>query len=149
MVIDASVLLRAFLPDEQQPQAQAIVRGFVAGQIGLLAPTLLPYEVTNAIWQAIRRARLTNEQGETILDAFTDLQIPLATVSWKQALPLARQFNRSVYDAAYLGLAQMSGQVFITADERLYNAVRPHLPWVQWLDTYQTTTPTNGETTEE
>jgi hypothetical protein len=42
MVIDASVLLRAFLPDDQQAQAQAVVRDFVAGRIGLLAPSLLP-----------------------------------------------------------------------------------------------------------
>lgn len=149
MVIDASVLLRAFLPDEQQAQAQAIVRDFVIGQIGLLAPTLLPYEITNAVWQGVRRARITLEQGESILIAFADLHIPLAAVSWQHVLPLARQFNRSAYDAAYLGLAQASGQPFITADERLYNTVQPYLPWVQWLGAYRAATPTNGEPTEE
>jgi predicted nucleic acid-binding protein len=149
MVIDASVLLRAFFPDEQQVQAQALVRDFVAGQVGLLALSLLPYEITNAVWQAMRRARLTTAQGEAILTAFTDLQIPLASVNWHHALPRARQFNRSAYDAAYLGLAQVSGQPFITADERLYNAVQSHLPWVQWLGAYQAATPNNGETTEE
>ncbi|NJP07809.1 MAG: type II toxin-antitoxin system VapC family toxin [Chloroflexaceae bacterium] len=149
MVIDASVLLRAFFPDEQQMQAQALVRDFVTGQLGLLAPSLLPYEITNAVWQAIRRSRLTTVQGEAILTAFTDLHIPLATVGWQQVLFLARQFNCSAYDAAYLGLAQISGQSLITADERLYNAVQPHLSWIHWLGDYQAGTFTNGETTTE
>jgi hypothetical protein len=51
-------------------------------------------------------------------------------------LPLARQFNRSAYDAAYLTLAQDTGQQFITGDLRLYNAVHSQLNWVLWIEDY-------------
>jgi predicted nucleic acid-binding protein len=51
-------------------------------------------------------------------------------------LPLARQFNCSVYDAAYLTLAQDTGQALLTGDLRLYNAVHAHLDWVLWIDNY-------------
>jgi predicted nucleic acid-binding protein len=53
-------------------------------------------------------------------------------------LPLARQFDRSVYDAAYLALAQETDQTLITGDLRLYQAVHAHLNWVQWIEDYHT-----------
>jgi predicted nucleic acid-binding protein len=97
----------------------------------------------------MRLNRLTHKQGEAILTAYTDLQIPLATVSWQQIVPLARQFERLAYDAAYLGLAQTSNQPFITADKRLYNAIKAQLLWVQWLGDYQALTPATGESPVE
>ncbi len=51
-------------------------------------------------------------------------------------LPLARRFERSAYDAAYLTLAQKLDEPFITGDERLYHAVHAHLDWVRWLEDY-------------
>ena len=55
MIVDASVLLSAFFPDESQAHAQSILRQHAAGWEQLKAPTLIVYEVTNAIWQAERR----------------------------------------------------------------------------------------------
>ena len=49
MIVDVNVLLAAFFPDEQQAQAQDLIRAHVSGQVHLLAPTLLLYEFTNAL----------------------------------------------------------------------------------------------------
>jgi len=54
-------------------------------------------------------------------------------VSWRQIWPLARRFDRSAYDAAYLALAQARDEPLVTGDLRLYNAVRDHLDWVRWI----------------
>ena len=54
-------------------------------------------------------------------------------VSWPQMLHLARRYNRSAYDVAYLALAEATGQPLITGDRRLYQAVRNELGWVRWL----------------
>ena len=59
MIVDASVLLHAFLPDELQLNALKLVRKHVSGSVHLKAPTLLLYELSNAVWQAERRGRLT------------------------------------------------------------------------------------------
>jgi predicted nucleic acid-binding protein len=134
MIVDANVILRAFFPDEEQAQAQALIRNHVAGRIRLAAPTLILYEVTNAVVQAVRRERITDENREAILAAFEGLDIELEPVTWQQMLPLALQFDRSAYDAAYLSLAEMRREPLVTGDLRLYNAVRDHLDTVRWIE---------------
>ena len=133
MVVDASVILQAFFPDEAQAQAQALIRDHVSGHVRLTAPTLLLYEVTNAVLQAVRRGRIGDEEGEAILTAFEGLGIELEPVTWQQILPLARRFDRSAYDAAYLALAQARGEPLVTGDRQLYHAVCEHLDWVRWI----------------
>ena len=136
MIVDASVVLSAFFPDEAQEQAQALIREHVMGRVALGAPSLLLYEVTNAVVQARRRNRISDEQAEQILSALEDLGIALQPVPWAQMLPLALRFDRSAYDAAYLALAESTGRPLITGDRRLYNAVHQDLDWVQWIGAY-------------
>jgi len=137
VVIDASVVLKGFFPDEEgHAEAQAIIRAYVQEEIEFLAPTLLPYEVTNAILQAVRRDRITLGKGQEILSVFQGVGIPTAVVSWQRALELARTYDRSAYDGAYLALAEETGSKLVTGDRRLYNAVKDHLPWVLWIEDY-------------
>jgi predicted nucleic acid-binding protein len=137
VIIDASVILSAFFPDEDQAQAQDLIRAHATGHERLEAPTLLLYEVTNAVLQAIRRARITVETGEAILQAIEKLNIDPRPVAWGQALSLAQRFDRSAYDAAYLALAEATGQQMITADSRLHHAVENQLEWVHWIGEYR------------
>jgi predicted nucleic acid-binding protein len=137
VIVDASVILRAFFPDEAQEQAQWLIRDHVAGQLTLEAPSLLSYELCNAIWMAERRGRISHDQADEILQAIEDLNIQIQHLNWKDLLPIARKYGRTAYDAAYLALAQTSQQPFITGDERLYHAVREHLDWVLWIEDYR------------
>jgi predicted nucleic acid-binding protein len=120
MIIDANVILRAFFPDEAQLQA----------------PALLPYELSNAVWQAERRGRIPRIRADEILQAMAGLDIEILSQTWGVMLPLARQFDRSAYDAAYLTLAQDTGLPLLTGDLRLYHAVRDQLNWVKWIEDY-------------
>ncbi len=137
MIVDASVVLRGFFPDEEgHAKAQALIRAYAQGEIELQAPTLLSYEVNNAVLQAIRRDRIGPEKGREILNAFEGLSIPMVEVSWLQTLELAHTYDRSAYDGAYLALAEETGSKLVTGDLRLYNAVKNHLPWVLWIEDY-------------
>jgi len=137
MVIDASVVLRGFFPDEEgHAEAQAIIRAYAHGEMELLAPTLLPYEVTNAVLQAVKRNRISLDKGLEILATFRGLGIPTMEVPWQRSLELAHTYGRSAYDGAYLALAEETGGELVTGDRRLYNAVKDHLPWVLWIGDY-------------
>ena len=137
MIIDASVVLRGFFPDEEGiAQAQALIRDYTLGVVELLAPTLLPYEVTNAVVQAVRRGRVGSQMGEEILSTFQGLAIPTVEPSLARVLEFACRYDRSAYDAAYLSLAEERGTRLVTGDRRLYNAVRKDLAWVVWLQDY-------------
>lgn len=133
MIVDASVLLSAVFPDEAQPQAQALLRRHVAGQERLRAPDLLLYEVNHALWRAERRGRVSEAQVEQILAALKKLELELLPLDWEEILPLARQANCSAYDAAYLALAQRTGEPLVTADERLYHTAAGRFSWVRRL----------------
>lgn len=137
MIVDASVLLHAFLPDELQPNALAVVREHASGRLHLKAPALLPYELSNAVWQAEWRGRITRSQADRIIQSFGNLDIEIIPQPWGEMLPLARQFDRSVYDAAYLSLAERLGEPLVTGDERLYNAVKGKLDFVLYIADFQ------------
>ena len=136
MIIDASVLLQAFFPDEAQVQAQAVVGEHIAGRLRLKAPALLPYELSSAVLNAERRGRISASQGDEILLAMGDLEIEIVTQEWGEVLPLARQYGRSAYDAAYQALAEQLDEALVTGDLRLYNAVKEHLDRVIWIGDY-------------
>lgn len=138
MIVDASVILMAFFPDEVgQVHAQTLLRAHALGTIELRSPALLAYEVTNAVLQAVRRQGITLETAQEILAAFEALMISVEPVSPAEVLVMAHRFDRSAYDSAYLALAETLDTRFITGDRRLFNAVSEALPWVLWLGDYQ------------
>jgi len=138
VIVDASVILEAFFPDDEQEHAQALMRDHVMGRCRLEAPDLLVYEVTNAVVQARRRGRIDAQQAEEILTSFEGLGIALMPVGWQQMLPVALTYDRSAYDAAYLALAEATEQPLISGDLRLYRAVHERCTSVLWIGEYPT-----------
>jgi len=88
----------------------------------LAAPELVDLEVTSALRKAVSRRRLP--QRRAVL-ALRDLQLlPINRVSH---LPLLGRIwelrgNVTVYDAAYVALAEILGAALLTADKRLEQA---------------------------
>lgn len=133
-VVDSSAIVCAFLPDEPHVgEAQFLTDAQGRGEVTLIAPTLLPYECTNAILKAVRQQRIKHELARQMLSRLTALGIGTVAVDPGLAFDMAHRFGRSAYDAAYLALAEQEQVPLITADERLYNAVKDALPWVVWL----------------
>jgi predicted nucleic acid-binding protein len=137
VVLDASVAAKWFLPAEGEPLAQealVILQAYSAGNVRLIVPDLFWAEVGNLLWKAIRQGRCTKTVADSGLTSLRELNLP-TTPSVEligAAFEIALAYDRTVYDSLYVALAVQSQGQFVTADERLANAVAARLP-VKWL----------------
>lgn len=135
-VVDASVILKWYLLDEAHgAQALSLLQQCTAGELEILAPSLLTYELMNGLVIAGRRARLDQNTISLSFRGFMSLGIRFYEFSFfaDKALQYCRLYGRSAYDSSYLALAEQEGVDLITADERLFNSVQKDLPWVRWM----------------
>jgi len=136
VVLDASVILKWYLADELYGQkALSLLDSYMAKELDILSPSLLEYEVVNGLIIAQKRGRIKEEKILTAIEGFVDLGIKLKNLShfYPGLLRYCNVYNRSVYDASYLALAEAEGISMITADEGFYNAIKKDLKWVKWL----------------
>jgi predicted nucleic acid-binding protein len=140
IVLDASVAAKLVLTDEPHAdKTLALMRDSLSRSEPVVAPALLPSEVTNILRQRMRRTQMPLQVARQLLADFLALHITLATPAglYDRALELADQHNLSAaYDAHYLALAQLLGCELWTADQRLVNAVVAALPFVKWIGAY-------------
>jgi len=135
-VLDASVVLKWYLSDEDHGQAALeLLKRYLADDLEIIVPSLLEYELINGLIVAQKRGRLREEIILSAIEGFTKLGITTGGLSGlhSRVVYFCRAFNRSAYDASYLTLAEAEQIPLITADETLYKAVQKDLAWVKWL----------------
>ena len=142
IVLDASVAAKWFLPTKGETlckEAAQLLQSYAAGKTRFVVPDLFWAEIGNILWKAVRQGRLTASSAQTALASLTRRKLPTVnSVSLlSQALALAIAFDRTVYDSLYVALATESNGLFVTADERLVNALARQCP-VKWLGAYST-----------
>ena len=137
VVVDASVAAKWCLPPRGEPLAEeafGLLRRYTAGEVRFVVPDLFWAELGNLLWKAVRQGRCAKASAEAALHFLWERRFP--TVSSLDlaaaAFDIACAFDRTVYDSLYVALAVHSKAQFITADERLANALAAQLP-VKWL----------------
>ena len=116
-VVDASVALKWVLNEAGSQDALAL-----AAQ-ELIAPPLFPTECANAIWKAWRRKEVTEAEATRKVVDLVHGVVELREVAPVEAFRLAVLLDHSVYDCAYLALAQAEGMVVVTADSKFAGKV--------------------------
>jgi predicted nucleic acid-binding protein len=122
-VLDVSMAFSWFLEDEFDARAEAVLGLFP--QARALVPSLWVTEMANALRSAERRRRLTQERADRILEdllAFPIAVDPVEMATAWRLLALARQFDLTPYDAAYLELALRENLPLATRDGALDRA---------------------------
>ncbi len=126
LVLDSSVALAWIYPDETTDAIRQVFEQI--GDHGALVPALWRLEVANALTIAVRRGRITTALRVTGLAdlAVLDIVVDLATdeYAWSSTLQLADRFHLTVYDAAYLELAQRRSLPLASLDRALRGAAR-------------------------
>lgn len=132
-VIDASVALKWILDEDHAETARRYAQGAAEGRLRLSVPSLFWYEVANAL----RYTQARENQLRLLAEAWSVLRdVPIHTIEFSpEAFPLvaglASRYDITVYDSAYVFLAQSLQVPLITADERLVQRCAG-LPFV-WL----------------
>lgn len=141
VVVDASTAIKWVVVESDSPLARALLAEWQAQGYIMLAPVLFAYEVTNILRQQVRKGTMTASEAEAGqllvfaqgLSLDTPDQAGYVTLN-ERALNLTNQLNLlAAYDAQYLALAERERCEYWTADQRLWNAVKTHVPWVRWL----------------
>lgn len=141
VVVDTSVALKWVFDEPDTPKAQALLAEWNNKSIKIFAPSLLIYEVTNALYKKERKGEIDQARVQEAMNAMTFVGIsyefsPNFAIS-KQAVKLASRLGLpATYDAHYLVLAERKGCELWTADTRLWNTIRGKLAWLRWLDDY-------------
>ena len=120
-VLDSSVALTWCFDDERMVATDALLDRVV--ESGATAPSLWPLEVLNALAMAERRSRIDAARRQRLGGFLRDLPVTIdvetASQAWAVTSQLATRFRITMYDAAYLELAQRLGLPLATLDREL------------------------------
>jgi predicted nucleic acid-binding protein len=125
-VLDASIVAALAFPDEENELAIAVGQRLL--EEDALVPPIWPFEVSNAIVNAVRQKRLTWDETGPIAESLKLLAsgIVIAAPTIDEALggtlDLAHQHRLTAYDASYVYLARRERLPLATLDLRLRRA---------------------------
>ena len=142
-VVDASVLIKVFLPEDGSDVATALLQPNPGDTIVRVVPDLAFAECGNIFWKLARRGTLSADVARQTL---TDLcALPLEV--WpteslvESALATALARDVTVYDATYAALAELLDVPLITADLVLVRKLGGPSGRVRPLDSFGVTSP--------
>lgn len=119
-VLDASVIVKWFLPDPRQEphadQALALLEDLKAGRVAAEQPPHWLAEVAAVI------TRLRPEIAETAIELLDAMELPVTgdMMSLKRASQLSRELNHHLFDTLYHAVAFECGCTLITADDHYF-----------------------------
>lgn len=135
MVVDSSVAIKWFIPENLSSNARRLLDRYERESLDLLAPDLIYAELGNIVWKKHLIHGMSAEDAQRVIAALQSLDLRLTSNAslLREAFLLATAHRRSVYDALYLALSLRERCPFVTADEKLVNAVSGSLPNVVFL----------------
>jgi predicted nucleic acid-binding protein len=124
IVADASIVTKWYKADEQSFEADLILLEHALGKQTIFAPTLLLYEVSNALSVS---GVVSEEALRDAITALFDAKLQYVhpdEQSLKAASSLAKKAHITIYDASYAALAQIFQCPLVTADKKLSDRIR-------------------------
>ena len=135
IVVDASVALKWYFPEEYSAEAFKLLSRYTEAHI----PDLLLIEFGNVLWQRVKRGSISADEASRVAISLDSLPITLHRHSAHTLLPaaleIACQTGATVHDSLYIALAKQKETFCITADQKLINIIEntplaKHIAWV-------------------
>ena len=124
LVLDISAAL-AWIYDDETTDSIRLIFNAVAEQ-GAFVPSLWRLEIANSLTVAVRRGRIGHEFRRAALADLGDLDIIVDAQTdsraWNATLEFADRFLLTVYDAAYVELAERRALPLATLDRDMQRA---------------------------
>lgn len=125
VVVDASVVVKWFVAEEDREWALRIRDDYIDGKLTLSAPSLMPFEVMNAVRYARRdidaeRLSQINESLSLYGIRLHNLREEYAKATFRTAL----DNDITIYDASYVALAEHLQTITYTADMDLLGGLQ-------------------------
>lgn len=117
IVVDASVVVKWYIPEQHHEQARALRDAYLDGSFDVVAPALMPFEVINALkYSGHYEGNRLEEASNSLPEYGIDL-VPFNNTGPVAAI--ATDLEISIYDASYIALAQTLDTTAYTADGSL------------------------------
>jgi predicted nucleic acid-binding protein len=121
LVIDSSITLSWCFEDERTDVTATLL--YRVAETGALVPALWRLEVANGLQVAVRRGRIDVAYRDATIADLRDLAIDVDPETdrkaWSEILQMADRFRLTLYDAAYLELAQRRQLPLASLDNEL------------------------------
>jgi len=132
VVVDASIIVKWFVEEEGSDEAIKIRDEYINGDMKIIAPELINFEVLNALHY---KGLFSEDELQRISEALDAFSMELHSLRGEYAIKtieVACKNNITVYDAAYISLAMMENTRLYTADRKLKNKLRENYsPYVK------------------
>lgn len=124
VVIDSSIAVAWCFADERTAAVDAVLDQVT--ESGAVVPSLWRLEVANALQMSVRRKRVDEVFRDASLDDLSALAINIDDETdkhaWTTTLRLAKRYQLTLYDAAYVELAQRRDLPLATLDQEMRTA---------------------------
>ena len=125
--IEASFLIKLFLPEESSDKVHALWSSWIERSIEVIAPTLIMFESASVIRNKLHRKLLNKTDAAEIINSMKRMDVTL--VYTDELLESAWEIGQNLelpvlYDCFYLALAQLLNIPLWTADEKLFHKAR-------------------------
>lgn len=136
IAIDASFLLKLFLPEDKSDQAEELWKRWIEDSIEIVAPNLIKYEGSSVLRNKAYRRILDEEEGVEIINLLKHLDLSL--IYTEDLIDMAWEIGSilktpTLYDCFYLALPKFLSIPFWTADRKLYQSGKRKFPFINLL----------------
>ena len=135
-VLDASVGIKLFIPEDYSTQAEALFSPLAGGpRTEMVVPDLFYAECANILWKHVRRFGYSGSDSRKDIIELKSLDLKVVSTAFlmPRALDLAVKWEITAYDACYLALAEELKAPLITADLKLLKRLKGGQVSLKWI----------------